>query len=140
MILKSDNRKDLIKFSFINCICCGKPIQLKNFMGDNIKTEEDLENLVLEHKLKLEVKYNPESQMWDNGDVMALHCGYGSRFDGTMGYIGICDDCIEKHLKSTHIRYVGNYLDFKDYTLKELQVMENKRCRNINIDKILNDK
>lgn len=33
---------------------------------------------------------------WEGGDVCRIDLGYGSRFDMSSYYIGLCDDCIEK--------------------------------------------
>jgi len=60
-----------------NCICCGAEIKAIN-----------PEEFTSGDKL--------ESWMWDGGTVGKISMPYGSRLDGGVYYIGICDDCIEK--------------------------------------------
>lgn len=62
----------------IKCICCNQKIKLLE---------------------KLHDKENLEQNMWNDGCVDTIMPGYGSRYDMTLFYIGICDDCIEKKLK-----------------------------------------
>jgi len=45
--------------------------------------------------------------MWNGGIVDKIAAGYGSKIDGDMFVIAICDECvIEKNLK-----WVGNYME-----------------------------
>jgi hypothetical protein len=62
----------------IKCICCSQKIKPL----DRISDKENLEN-----------------NMWRDGEVGTIMPGYGSRYDMTLFYIGICDDCIEEKLK-----------------------------------------
>jgi hypothetical protein len=62
----------------IKCICCSQKIKPL----DRISDKENLEN-----------------NMWRDGEVETIMPGYGSRYDMTLFYIGICDDCIEEKLK-----------------------------------------
>lgn len=66
------------KVQVIKCICCNEKIELLE---------------------KLHDKTNLEQNMWRDGEVGTIMPGYGSRYDMTMFYIGICDNCIEKKLK-----------------------------------------
>ena len=50
----------------------------------------------------------PESEMWNNGIVDKISAGYGSKHDGSMYIITICDDCIES--QKDKLEYVGNYM------------------------------
>jgi hypothetical protein len=34
--------------------------------------------------------------MWNNGTVVKVHPGYGSKFDGFSFFAAICDECVEK--------------------------------------------
>jgi len=38
---------------------------------------------------------NPEQCSWDGGTVSKIAFGYGSRFDTSTFFAGICDNCIE---------------------------------------------
>lgn len=55
-----------------------------------------------------ELHSTPEySGMWENGIVEAISAGYGSRFDGNIYIIAICDDCIKEN--EDILEYIGDY-------------------------------
>jgi len=58
----------------------------------------------------IELKYHrkPESAMWSDGIVDKIAAGYGSKFDGNMYIIAICDTCIEEN--KDIIEFVGTYM------------------------------
>jgi hypothetical protein len=62
----------------MKCICCSKKIK-------SLHKFDDKENL--------------ENNMWDDGCVDVIIPGYGSKYDMTVFYICVCDECIEKKLK-----------------------------------------
>lgn len=64
--------------SNIKCIVCKK--ELKRIMPDS--------NLP------------SESGMWNDAGVHEFIPGYGSKYDMTKFIVGICDDCIEKQVKT----------------------------------------
>jgi len=66
------------KVQVIKCICCSQEIKPL----DRISNKKDI-----------------EQNMWCDGEVSTIMPGYGSRYDMTLFYIGICDDCIEEKLK-----------------------------------------
>lgn len=68
-----------------NCMCCGKDIKLIH--GDISK---------------------PEDACWLNGSVNKFTIGYGSKFDGDVYIIALCDDCIDKNLD--RLEFDHNYL------------------------------
>lgn len=109
--------KDLKKFSYINCICCGFKISTSdspNLSEDNI----------------------PEHKIWNDGVVSVISCGYGSSHDGDIYYIGICDTCIGKNDANGRMRYVNDYLYGSPikYTPEELNDIEKKRNRENNLN------
>ena len=53
-----------------------------------------------------------ENDMWNNGNVIYLCCGYGSRFDSDSYYFGLCDDCLEKGLENNKV------IDYKELSKK----------------------
>ncbi len=50
----------------------------------------------------------PEEGMWGGGIVDKIAAGYGSKLDGSMYIISICDECIESN--ADKIEYVGDYM------------------------------
>jgi hypothetical protein len=63
------------------CICCKNEVEL----------------------IAPDIDSPPESAMWNNGVVGKIYAGYGSRHDGDMYIITICDDCIDKHLNDSPV-------------------------------------
>lgn len=84
-----EDRKDVDE---LPCICCHKPVRVS-------------EKIVFEKE-----EYDPERQMWEDGTFQKLSCGYASRFDGDMYYMGICDNCIEENVKKGILFYAGDYM------------------------------
>lgn len=64
---------------FVKCVICNK--EIKPLYPDVSSTEE------------------PEKGMWDGGIVDKFYMPYGSRLDGDVYVIGLCDDCIEHKQK-----------------------------------------
>lgn len=83
------------------CVVCGSEIKL---------LEPSLES----------GEYNLQSQMWNDGLVSEVSAGYGSKFDGDVFYLGICDKCIKEKLEQARMLYISNYMGFddKDYILE----------------------
>jgi len=50
---------------------------------------------------------SPQSAMWNGGIVDKIAAGYGSKLDGNIYIIAICDECV---LNSEVIEYIGNYI------------------------------
>jgi hypothetical protein len=48
---------------------------------------------------------SPEQGMWSGGVVGKLYANYGSKLDGDIYIIAICDNCIKEYGE-----YVGNYM------------------------------
>jgi len=48
---------------------------------------------------------------WDGGDVCRIDLGYGSRFDTSSFYIGLCDDCIEDLYRNGIIENIKDLRD-----------------------------
>jgi len=53
-----------------------------------------------------ELNGNREKGMWANGVIDKIAANYGSKFDGGVFLIGICDKCIEDNLEK-----IGNYMN-----------------------------
>ena len=58
----------------------------------------------------LDVGDNTTYGMIDSGVVGTLLAPYGSKHDGSVFQIGICDDCIDKLLVEEKIKLIGDYL------------------------------
>lgn len=53
----------------------------------------------------------PSQGMWNDGVVELLYMPYGSRLDGEVYVIGICDNCIEEKFKKGIIgKKLDNYI------------------------------
>lgn len=52
---------------------------------------------------------NDEKGMWLDGIVDKISANYGSKFDGDMFLIAVCDNCLES--KKEKIKYLGNYME-----------------------------
>jgi len=63
-------------------------------------------------------KDRPESGMYDGGVVDKISAGYGSRLDGNMHIIAICDNCLNEKTLAGITPFVGDYMmpDVKEYT------------------------
>jgi len=90
------------------CICCGKKITILDSIGQNSK---------------------PKLCMWDDGMVAKIDAGYGSRNDGDMFYIAICDDCTKEKVKDKSLEYIGSYMypECSKYSENESDRKEYKR-------------
>jgi hypothetical protein len=104
-------QEDLKKFDYINCIICDSKIQLLDGTPNRFSKP----------------KYNPVSQMWNNGMIERISAGFGSKHDGDMFYIGICDECTVKKFKDGTLRYAGAYMN-EEYT--DDKIFENDKMRN----------
>ncbi len=123
---------DLDKFTFINCICCGAKIELVGL--NNYKNSDEF----FDDHTKSNVKYDPTSQMWSGGSVERLVTGYGSRHDGSIFYIGICDICIDSNIQNARLRYAGDYImHINTFSNKELEDFEKLRNRNNNLNDLI---
>lgn len=51
----------------------------------------------------------PESSMWNGGIVDRISAGYGSKLDGNMYIIAICDSCVKDNKQK--LQFMGNYME-----------------------------
>jgi hypothetical protein len=103
--------KKELEFEFINCICCGKSIESID-----------------------EVKMH----LWENGVVKQLSAGYGSKNDGDLFYIGICDECIDINYQNGRLIYHRDYMmNGSKFSDKELEKMKSIRLRERNLNKLI---
>lgn len=113
--------ENLSKFTFINCICCGKKIELL----DKVKglTDEQIFDTT---------DWLPEQQMWNNGVVENMSASYGSSLDGDYFYLGICDPCIGEGYNNGRLRYKAPVIcKFSEDELKKQDEMRNRE-KNLN--------
>lgn len=72
----------------MNCVVCDREIiQFEEGFGDK-----------------------PWEGCWSDGAVQVVTMGYGSRLDGDMYLLCICDRCIKRKYSAKKIRYKGDYL------------------------------
>lgn len=114
-------------FESINCICCGKSIVLLDSNLDDY----------IEHAKKLNKEPEPETWMWYGGVIQKVSAGYGSKNDGDVFYIGICDNCIKDNYKNGRLIYKKNYMGFKRFTKDELKEFEKLKRRESNLNKLI---
>ena len=53
----------------------------------------------------------PGDDMVDKAMVGQIYAPYGSRHDGDIFQIGVCDDCTDELIKEGKLLKVGNYLE-----------------------------
>ena len=85
------NDVEVINENSYNCIVCDTKIKA-------------LEANILDNN-------KPYNRMWDDGIVDIISAGYGSRKDGDIYIIGICDNCVEQKLKNNKITFYKDYLN-----------------------------
>lgn len=78
-------------YTQLPCICCGKRIKKEHYASDI-------------------TQYNVNHTNMSGGTAARIECGYGSRLDGDMYIIAICDDCLTKTKASKRITYLGNFI------------------------------
>ena len=123
---------NLKNFTSINCICCGSKIELYDAINN---PHFDMNEFMNQYQPN--DRYRPESQIWENGIVEGLSAGYGSKHDGSMYYIGICDECVETNTLNGRLRYSGCYLGFDVFNENDLLEFDKKRNRENNINSLM---
>lgn len=129
----------------MKCICCEKNI-IKPGYPDSDMSEEDYIWSIRRYGKDNERIEKAENRSWRDGLVANVSAGYGSKYDGSMYVIAICDNCIEKKHNSGVIAFIGDYLeDFDDFSnygsFISNMINESKKIwrRDQNLDKLLLD-
>lgn len=65
--------------------------------------------IICNKKLRSEPETPESDEYIANGTIEHLYCDYGSRFDTCKYEFGICDNCLEKKLKSGRIIEKGKW-------------------------------
>lgn len=100
-----------MNFDFINCICCGRSIEAIDA---------------------------GKMHLWENGVVKELSAGYGSKNDGDLFYIGICDDCIDVNYQNGRLIYHKDYMmSGSKFNDSELEKMKSIRLREKNLNDLI---
>ena len=116
-----------MKFSDIPCICCGDTIHSMSPhipMDDAIDTDRDI----------------IEMSMWGNGEVSRVEFGFGSKLDGSVFYIGLCDGCAETKANGGEIYYSHDYMDVRNIDSEGAKIWKagmTSKMREIEINKII---
>lgn len=70
--------------------------------------------------------------------VEKVEVGYGSKYDGDILRICICDNCLEEKIQKGTILYLGNYMGFSpDYAEENIKESKKVYNRRIKIDGII---
>jgi hypothetical protein len=92
------------------CIICDKKIEL--LYDDDSAVNHNKHDII--------------NRLYNNGVVDSFDAGYGSKYDGSTFYFGICDSCIEKKLETSNIVYIGDYVFAQEETETEYRNKLNK--------------
>jgi hypothetical protein len=71
------------------------------------------------------------------GAIGQLQVNYGSKFDGDVLIIAICDKCITTKLNSHTLLYIDNYMFKSDIVSNDIDNSRKRYIRRVNIDKLL---
>ena len=104
-----------LNISPINCICCGKEINLLD--GDDGE---------------------PENQMWNGGVVSNISAGYGSNCDGDVYLIAVCDDCIKIKRNDGSAIFLYDYM-FNGFSDQMRNEYNKKLHRKMKLKRIIDD-
>lgn len=108
----------------MKCVCCGSKIPP---LLDEDKAKEF--DIIFDNK--------SDKIMWNDGTVGSISSGYGSRHDGGMLVIGICDDCLDIKTEDGSIALIGDYM-MQKHTNEEPDIFTNRKqwLRNKNLDEL----
>lgn len=93
-----DNDAQVIKTE-LPCICCGKSLTVA--CGDDSFTINTVDH-----------------QGFNDGMAAGISCGYGSRLDGNVYMIALCDACAKQKQVEGKLTFVYNYIPNGDGTPK----------------------
>jgi hypothetical protein len=88
--------------------------------------------------------FDLKEEDWDTNEfrikciVEKIEVGYGSKFDGDILRICICEKCLESKIKSGTVLYLGNYLGFDpEISQEEIAKSKNIYKRRKNLDNLI---
>jgi len=121
----------------MNCIVCDKIITL---LDDNLNEEETVFNKKShrqrDEKENTEFTYTEDASSfsWIEGTVSVFRVGFGSNLDGCEIVVCVCDECLEKSIKSGKSAMISNY-----YTTDQNEVKNLRKIwrRNNNLNKLI---
>lgn len=105
----------------MKCICCGKKISL-------LRSEKLEEDILFDTK--------PPSECWCDGIVGRISSGYGSKLDGNVYTIAVCDECIEIKTTDGTVAFVDQYM-FPTYWEDEKDKYKTMWRRANNLDNLI---
>lgn len=86
----------------MKCICCDKKISLLH----SDKLEED----ILFDVAPFGENTSESKCCWKDGIVGRIYSGYGSKLDGNVYIIAVCDECIEVKTTDGTVAFVDQYM------------------------------
>lgn len=118
------------------CICCKKnSVSPLEIVSEEFSTsEEDI--LWKESKRPDGSLVNVNNEMIDGGIIHIIDAGYGSKYDGDQFIIAICDDCIKSNLEDATLLYWGNYMDYGNVTIDDVEKSKQNYRRRKNLDNL----
>jgi len=109
--------KDIQSFE---CVSCGFEIK----MGDPLSYRES---------------FKFEELIFDGGVIEKMYAGFGSKYDGDIFYLAICDECIKKKKKQGRILIINNYMGAKIDLDEENKEFNKNIIRKNKLKKIVKD-
>lgn len=105
------------KFDYINCVCCGKELNLSEYNKGGISLDMSSAN-------------------WEGGGISEISFGFGSKRDGDVYFLGICDECVDTNFQNGRLRYINNSFGFGK-SKREIENSNKIRERGRNLNNLL---
>jgi len=81
-------------------------------------------------------KFDPLHEMVNGGTITEISFGYGSKHDGDIFYMGICDKCTTEKFQNGTLRYQKNAFGI-EYTEEEIKSSDKQRNRRDNLNDLI---